>query len=85
MYQPPTKRVACAMTDRLADTMAALADEIVQGTERGERYAVEITVTGPLTVEEAITVLWERVMISQAKLEVAETDPNAARTNGTGT
>lgn len=53
------------MTDNLAETLRVLVETILAQGEVGARYAVELRVVGPLTVEEAVTHLWSRVRTVQ--------------------
>ncbi len=57
--QPRTVR-ASVMTTNLHQTLNDIVSILHMESEAGERYAVEIHVTGPLTVEEAVTALWEK-------------------------
>lgn len=52
---------ADVLTTNLPDVMRQLSELIAGQSEAGERYAVTLTVVGPLTTEEAVTALWQRV------------------------
>lgn len=63
--QPSRVIQASLMTDNLSQTLDVLMRYLTRESEAGERYALELIVTGPLTVEEAVTHLWSRVRAIQ--------------------
>ena len=62
---PVRDRRWSAMTTNLPALMADVAALVHEQSDAGERYAVEIHIVGPLTVEESVTALWGRVRVVQ--------------------
>jgi len=54
-------------TDNLPVALGHFADALRGESEPGERYQVEIVVHGPLTIEECVTTLWEKVRVVEQR------------------